>query len=368
MFNKLENKKESNITPYQITKEIYDKSQNIEKNILDSVKQTLETAKDIREIFKPVIEKITIVDIFEEICAIDGGNSYEEPKMGWYFGTHGAVLLSNKENLKSKGDIITCPASGDMIRYNQLCRDIDQISLGIESDKNSNKLIFFDGSSIPLGWYVRRDLPFAFKGFGRYEPYDNILDKCFFNNKSKYNQFFNNLDDTPMVFVPKTSVSSVYINRKLKHFKVPEGLPDVVLLSMVLKEGEYINPPIPYYECQAYTEYSHYNTSSNWAYYFGDNASQIYVTYFRPSRRSPVFKIEFHKAHIGKLEKILNTFKVNYNPVAKLPFPLYLADRLAKCFSHMNIMVTQITKNNLIELCEQMDDVELLKAVELFFH
>jgi hypothetical protein len=359
------------ITPYQIVKEIHDKSQNIEEGILGSIKQTLEMAKEIRSAFEPIIAQLNINGkIFGEISAVDGGNSIEKPRMGWYFGTHGAVLLSNKYPLQVQGDIINCPASGNMIRYIQLCRDIEQLNLVIScaEETKSREILLFDGSSIPLGWYAQINPAFPFEGFGRYPSYGEMINKGFFDKDSVYNTFFAQLINKPIIFIPKSSATSIFINRKLSHFNIPRGIPDVVLLSLFLRENEYISPPIPYYEGVSYSHYRHYTSNSGWAYYFNKQATQIYITYFRPSKKSPVFKIEFPKACIPDLNKILLTFKEYYSPSARMPVPLWLADKLAKGYSSLTYPISRVVKNNLVQHCKQINDVELLKAVEVFFH
>lgn len=353
------------IAPYQIVREIHDKAEHIEVEIAQAIRDIAGVAEEARSNLEPVIKRLDTDEVYPEVCAVDGGNSRGVIKAGWFFGTHGAVLLSNNNPLKVQGDIVSCPASlGEMTRYLQLCRDRDQLDLSTSSTKEANDdcVLFFDGSSVPLGWYTVQivGLPNSFKGHNRHPSYENLVEDVYFGEDGTYNRFFVELTRNIVVFVPKTSVSSYFIQHRMEHYKIPKGTPDVILLSRVLRENEYLKP-IEYHFGVSREDFYHYVSESGWATKFKENSDQILITYFKPTPMSPAFKVEFPRSKQGELGKILATFKRYYSPTARQFIPLLLADRLAKVFSSLAKPVVEVARTKVIQMLTAEGDRELIE-------
>lgn len=348
------------IAPYQIVEELEQRMETLPQNVVEHINKTKEAAEEIRENFKDRILPIDEKEDFDNVMAVDGSNSSAQSFRGWFFGIYGAVCFSTQKPLIVNGDIVSCPAGGEMVRYLQALRAIAEIEVAAIPKMSDNDIILMDGSAIPLGAFIHRKPTYPFEGYGRYDSHEETVETGFFNENSAYKQFFAELTKRTVVFLPKHSVSRCFTKSELEGYNIPEGVTDTVLFSLILKEREYVSA-IPYSNTLSPSDQRHLTTKSMLNECLGKEIRNVMVMYYKPTRNAPAFKVEFHKSKLRRLPQILALLVKHYSPVAHFPIPLWFADKLAKSYSALKAPFQCIFKSQVSKLSDESE------AISAFF-
>ncbi len=321
-----------------------------------------ETAKSVSYIYKKFVEsKDAIINTLKHnslivklnpieqekkftTIGIDGGRAHDHLLL-FDIGIVSAIAIEGvnshntdgKINYKSWNDIIPHYGADMIVRLTKGIMHLFELELAIESQAD---YIFLDGRFIT-----------PIIGFNSIATVDNpdVLARIepLFRNKNITSLLEQIFDKKNVVAIQKYDSSHNFSEHYLKNFNI--NLDDRALFSLILNEDEYIKPILlsTFPDENKLLSNAHINLTGDLFSKYTDIdelggflsglKNKLYVTYYKPRSWTPALKIEL-PAHIAnsttRLNELLHCIKSEIiAPEMIEPFPLYLADMMAKSVS-----------------------------------